>query len=323
MNQVSKSQIITRRLLLAKEIYLHGLEKTFRKSSLNKIIAIHNFHNAIEITLKTILICNDIRSDKTLNIDFESMLNEIDRHPAFKEKNQKLPYRQELRNLNSLRNLTQHHAVEPESSTMEEWKVFTRGFLVNSYKDYFDLDFDQLSRISFIENETFRILLERAEKEHQENEFAKTIIFSTYVYKIAKMSFKNIMPSNNIYFSSRISSLMRRGGDSSRAIQEAFENVCSKIQENEITSAILVSGIEIAQLNRFKKLTPALDITMGGRPVVEFFGNKEYSQDDSQWILDFVTNLLILWQEQDINVEIEEFMDNCAKSFATEELLIN
>ncbi len=61
-----ESKSTFRRLLLAKQLYLHGLEHSYIKGSLNKMISIHNFHNAIEITLRAIFLRFEIRAEKQL-----------------------------------------------------------------------------------------------------------------------------------------------------------------------------------------------------------------------------------------------------------------
>jgi hypothetical protein len=118
-----KDKVNFRRLLLAKQLYLHGLDHSKKAGALNKMIAVHNFHNAIEIALRAIILYYEIRAEKQLNIEFEVMLSDIDNHQDFKDQGIKLPYRQDLRNLNQLRNLVQHHALEPEDSSMEDWRV--------------------------------------------------------------------------------------------------------------------------------------------------------------------------------------------------------
>jgi hypothetical protein len=75
------------------------------------MLAVHSFHNSIEITLRAIILRYEIRPEKEMNIDFESMLSEID--SRFRSEGEKLSYRQEIRNLNQTRNFVQHHAHEP------------------------------------------------------------------------------------------------------------------------------------------------------------------------------------------------------------------
>ena len=132
-------QIVLRRLLLSKEFYFNAVCESELASELERMIAVHNFHIAIEILTKAVLLHHEIRGEKTLNIDFESMLAEIDKQPPFKARNIKIPYRQELRNLNQYRNLVQHHAMVPEQSVMDDFRVFTRRFLEKSIPLYFDI----------------------------------------------------------------------------------------------------------------------------------------------------------------------------------------
>jgi hypothetical protein len=97
-----------RRLLLAKELYFHAAEHSHQAGAINKMIAVHNFHNAAEVTLRGIALLYEIWPERELNVDFETLLNAIDQAPKFKSDGKRLPYRQELRKLNSVRNLVLH-----------------------------------------------------------------------------------------------------------------------------------------------------------------------------------------------------------------------
>ena len=66
-----------RRLMLAKQLYEHALDHSRTGAAADKMIAVHNFHNAIEIVLRAILLEHEIRVERELNIDFEQMLNNI------------------------------------------------------------------------------------------------------------------------------------------------------------------------------------------------------------------------------------------------------
>src|SRR5262245_8036487 len=125
-----------RRLLLAKRLHAHGLDHARMFSALDKMIAVHSLHNAIEVTLRAIVLTHEIRAERELNIDFETLLNSVDQFPEFRQKGERLPYRQELRKLNSVRNLVQHHGHEPETSTMEEWRILSTRFLGRALKQY-------------------------------------------------------------------------------------------------------------------------------------------------------------------------------------------
>lgn len=108
---MTENPVIERRLLLAKEFYLNAIELSNGTSDLNQILAVHNFHIAVEIVLKAILIKFDIRTEKTLNVTFEQLVDDIDKAKLFRDQGLRLPLRQEIRNLNQHRNLAQHHAT--------------------------------------------------------------------------------------------------------------------------------------------------------------------------------------------------------------------
>ena len=141
---------INKKLLLAKEFHLNACELAKRTDPLSKMMAVHNFHIGIEITLKTILLKNEIRLEKTLNISFEQLMNDVDKFPDFRDKGLKLPYRQEITNLNKMRGLIQHQAIEPDWNSLDDWRLYSAKFLITVFEKYFDTDFRRLNRISFI-----------------------------------------------------------------------------------------------------------------------------------------------------------------------------
>lgn len=154
--------LINKRLLLAKEFYLRGVDQSRKKDPLNKMMSVHNYHIAVKIVVKAILLKYEIRSEKEFNIGFESLLNEVDKFSEFKEKGLRLPYRQEVRNLNQFRNLVQHHVMEPDQSSMDDWRIFSYRFLEKVFKDYFEIEFHAVNRISFISDNCLRKYLNLA-----------------------------------------------------------------------------------------------------------------------------------------------------------------
>jgi hypothetical protein len=128
----SRRKVTHRRLLLSKQLYLHGLDHSRKPGASNKMISIHNFHNAIEIALRAIILRYEISSKKKSNVDmrFEEMLNEIDNYPGFRDPDppRRLPFRPEMQDSNRLRNRVQHRVYKPEASAMDDWRAFTRHF---------------------------------------------------------------------------------------------------------------------------------------------------------------------------------------------------
>src|SRR5262245_5200715 len=132
VNADDSGKVTLRRLLLAKQLFLHAAEHAKKHNDVDKIIAVHNFHNSIEVTLKSVLFFYAISTSKGFNIDFETLTKDIDEH--FKGHSVQLPYRSDLRSLNNARNMAQHNATEPPASVMEEWRVITEKFLRQSFQ---------------------------------------------------------------------------------------------------------------------------------------------------------------------------------------------
>lgn len=243
----SEKEIVTfRRLLLAKQLYQHGLSHSRKEGALNKMIAVHNFHNAIEILLRSVLLHYDIRPDKELNVTFEVMLNYIDTFKDFKEKGLKIPYRQQLMMLNQNRNHVQHHAVEPESSMMDEWRVFTHRFLENSLDNYFHLNFDEISPIDMLADDTLQETLKEALKCLKDKNLEKCLVLSIVSFQFASETLYQFIPKERTYFSP-FSRPMELDG-----LIDKLEHLFERSNMSFSFSALLWSGISPVDYKKYK-----------------------------------------------------------------------
>lgn len=287
-----ESKSTFRRLLLAKQLYLHGLEHSYIKGSLNKMISIHNFHNAIEITLRAIFLQYEIRAEKQLNIEFEVMLKEIDNFDSFKKSGKRLPYRQELRNLNQLRNMVQHHAVEPETSTMEDWRVFTKRFLIESFKDYFDKSFDNISSLDLIADDNLRKLIEISGKYLANKDIVQCAINAKVAFEYAIQKILNEVPHKNKNYH-------RLSNFNINQSKEINANIYESIKETKHFLVMLSIGIELSEYKQIEKLTPKVKLSNNGYPHLTQ-RNKIDSLEDATWIYHFTTNCITHWQSLDL-----------------------
>lgn len=302
-DQDSESKNNFRRLLLAKQLYLHGLEHSYNKGSLNKMISIHNFHNAIEITLRAIFLQYEIRAEKQLNIEFEAMLNEVDNFYLFKKSGKRLPYRQELRNLNQLRNMVQHHAVEPETSTMEDWRVFTKRFLIEAFKDYFDKSFDSISSLDLIADDNLRKLLEISGNYLKNKDIVQCVINAKVAFEYAIQKILNEVTHKNFHrlsgFNINQSLDNPMIGYIDDTIKEINANIYESIKETKHFLVMLSIGIELAEYKKIEKLTPKVKLSSNGYPHLTQT-NKIDSLEDATWMYHFTTNCITHWQLLDL-----------------------
>lgn len=308
--------VIQKRVLLAKEFYLNGVESSRKTDPLNKMMAVHNFHISIEIAVKSILLKYEIRNEKTLNIDFESMLNEVDKFQEFKEKGLKLPYRQEIRNLNQMRNLVQHHVIEPDESNMDDWRLFSYRFLQRVFNSYFEIDFDKVSRISFINDEGLRKYLERSQREMTNNNYNSSSCFSAGAFEYASLSFSDFIPNSSSEFF--ITSGLGHSGVS-RDLQDAFKKTLKRVDDSEHFSALLASGVNLSDYKKYKDSSPIVHIMLGGRQQYETFSGKVFDQESTLWLQNFVISTFIKWQQLGLNPKIPDHLLEAAMSHLEKE----
>lgn len=306
-----KGKTTFRRLLLSKELYLHG------SSTLDKMIAIHNFHNSLEIVLRSILLQHEIRAEKELNIDFESMLNAIDSH--FKEKKIKLPYRQEIWCLNQLRNIVQHHASEPETSAMYEWRVFTGIFLTKTFHTYFNIQFNEVTSTHFIENTDLRNLLLIAYEFHKQEKYFEVMIAAKLTFMYMSYHLRAFLPANrfnsDFFVIANLSSELRDMREAGleklpKKIEETITKIYSKIDESKLYSIIISAGISFTDYKQYEKITPSIDFTLTGSYIVQTVPNYKDNLELASWILNFVEQTVIKLQLIGIELNLNEQLVN-------------
>lgn len=306
-----KARVAFRRLLLAKELYLHGFDHSNKAGALNKMIAVHNFHNAIEIALRAILLHYEIRANKELNIVFEVMLNEIDNHEPFRERDIKLPYRQQLRALNESRNLVQHHAVEPPTSTMEEWRVFTHRCLEQVFERYFKIDFNKVSPLDMIENETLRNALKGSLASLQENNLEKSVILSKTAFEWAAFTLLKFLPERQFseVFSDTIS--LNQFGE----LQKVLEQLSEMSRGALYFAALMWSGTSPIEYKRYKSYTSRVSIHFSDDGTSEVVWMDEAPDKESvKWLNDFVAGTIIRWQALGFASSISQWHEEVLKS---------
>ncbi|MFZ2398139.1 MAG: hypothetical protein WAW31_05655 [Smithella sp.] len=313
--------LISRRLLLAKEFYSNAVDLCSHSDSLSKMIAVHNLHIAIEITLKAILLKYKIRSEKTLNIDFGTMLLEIDR--KFKDTDKKLTYRQQIGNINQMRNMVQHSAVEPDQNAVQDWKVITRLFLEETFLMYFNADFQHISRISFIKDKLLQAYLRKAESLVDDDKCQPAACFLVAALEYAEISICKFIPrSNSSHFgfsrSRRSSKDVQEIENTIKKIEGALKNIDKRIDKSFFYSMIWATGIMLSDYGRLRSILPTIQLSINGNPNFFNWSDRQYLQDDVSWACSFVINCIIKWQSQGLTPTVQENLVPGAVKFLDE-----
>lgn len=310
-----------RRLLLAKELYLHAVEHSHQPGAINKMIAVHNFHNSAEVTLRGITLFHEIRAERELNIDFEALLNTIDQAPKFKNDGQRLPYRQELRKLNSVRNLVQHHAHEPEESTMEEWRVFIRRFLERAYEEYFGSTFNEISGLTLVSDPQLRRLASLAERALSSRAWIEAASTAKVALTMATWSLLGTHSLARDQSRAVARMTMHRALEKSglgQALAPIVDGIVAKIEGVRDFAAIVGSGVPLAALERYERFGIGVSLPITGE--IETLGGKGVTEEDARWIHRFAIETILKWQTSQLDPHVPEQLKNgCERYLQSQE----
>jgi len=308
IDEITKA-VTCRRLSLCKQLFLHGYNSSYKTDGLSKMMAVHNFHNSLELFLRSLFLHYNIRQEKTINIEFEVMLSEIDSWCS-KNKKSTLPYRQELRNLNQQRNHVQHHAIEPETSTMDYWRVYTRLFFEVAFKQFYDIDFESFNSISLINDHIIGAILEKSSALKNESKFEESIFHAKLSFQVAALSFQENMPSEGLHSAFFLSSKFRGMSD----VTSLIEKLTERIKMSEQFTLILTSGINSSDYTKYIYETPNIQFSINGYPHFNSRSGITYTAENCSWILETTINWILMWQRNGINVKVPDYMiDNIKK----------
>jgi len=279
-----KGKITFRRLIVAKQMYLHALQHSEMPGELDRMIAIHNFHNAIEITLKAIIIHNDICTDKKLDFKFSELITEIEK--KFVGQGIKIHYKQELINMNLARNLAQHHASEPFRSGLDEARVYTREFLQEVFNDFFAINFDEVSQVDALVNDDLRTILKMAQDSFKNGDIERGLLITRFAFDLL---IESCLEPESSEIHGVVNALI--GEDQDDII---FHELASRIVNVEQRLFLVSRGIPLLEYDYFKNSTPSIYITSDGIGI--YWDNQPTLQADASRVFDFVVSMAIQFQ---------------------------
>jgi hypothetical protein len=267
---------------------------------MNKIIAVHHFHNAMEIALKTICSHYSISLDEALG--FPKLIEKIDAHPSLKDKDLKLPQRQRLQELNKVRNLAQHNGQPPSDPTLNECRVFGEQALRETCISYFGIDFDQLSLVDLISSQELRRLLKGAQLLAEKERYSRSVVLSYVAFVVASE-----VISSNLTQDYSLPIHLHDPYTPSIGQDQKNEFILSRMRTLERNMVLLQTGIQATDFKKFLNLVPAVEFLAGGDLDHEDLGDNGPSKDDALWLLEFVVDAIIKWQTQGFVPSLRDF----------------
>lgn len=306
---------LVRTLTLAKLLYGEGLKQSAIKSAINRMIAVHHFHGAVEIVLRMIMIRYEIRPEKEMNITFESVLVDLDKAQKLKDLGKEVPHKHQLRIINTNRNMIQHNGQEVAEPTLDHAMFYSRAFLVASFRSYFDLDFDSFSPIDLIKDPGIRGLVQVARVRLDQGHFVESCAIQKYAFHHLLDGLESSIPKR----SDRHYQLQNLDFESPtiRQLERVFKEVDRGISESFKYSTLLLIGVPFPDYLRFSKLDAGLSFSVSGNAFITHGSSIDI--EDARWALPFVTDSILKLEAVGAKSTIEEeFLPKIIKGLETE-----
>ena len=160
------------RLLLAKMMLNHGLYHASLRDQLSRMLAVHHFDSASEIVM---LILADISSEKFAEDNYREVLDKARRAFTTLTGSQTLPDESELVELHKVRNRVQHGAMTVDQSVVERFKTPTQHFISKILQDVWSKTLTQISAGEMIHNKELRTKIQAAEAHFNKAEFRECV----------------------------------------------------------------------------------------------------------------------------------------------------
>lgn len=276
-----------RRLILAKKLYLHGYSHATNKDVVSRMLAIHNFDNAVEIVLKCVATKCQLKP-KGKYFYFQELIEKI----------RTLPLRDQIKGLHDARNMVQHQGDIPDLEVVTKYKGYVEDFFRELVQKEFGVSYDKLYLSLLIENDKLREKILESESAFEKREYKRCIELCDDA--LISATFEEA----DLFYTAGV--LTGYWGTA-----KEFENVISKdyiekYKEKDFYEPVKELSRAILQLGQAATGMQFLDEYridfLKHRRVVETLeevSNNEL-KENAEFSLNFVTNLILKWQEEGI-----------------------
>lgn len=254
-------------LLDLKALMEHAIIHQQSGTKLDMRLAINHAHQAVELTLR--------KKAELLGespYDFPAIIN------VLKNKGVRIPYGRQIEELNKTRILTQHYGTTPNENDARRLIFVARDFLIDFWKEAFQVDYDGVSMLDVINNEDVKKTLQEAQKylEKDQNYREATLKSVLAIYKIKwwiRRKFE-IMPSTIMI--------------ETHLLQQALDSVLD----------IALSSPFTYKLRKLQETTGTVFLPIpGGEPIMQQLKEHEFVREDALFALELATEYA-LWAEQ-------------------------
>lgn len=285
--------LTSKRLAVIKQLYRNGMEQSYLTEPMNGF-CILSFHDSVEMFMK---LCAEIKGKK------------VDRQTNFGDYFTIVPdleLQAQMTNLNQKRVSLKHNGSLPSNLDIEISRANTTEFFETNTKKIFEIEFSGISLISFIQFESVKSYLEKAEIGMQTNDYQISILNSQIAFRELLISYEEdkqrnfntpFKVSEDMTFKSNIR-LDKKLDDYIDAVNKSLSNIDQIIK-------IIGFGIDYKKYIKFKILSPYIQTwyEKDGRkyeslPSTEVLLNHK----NCMFCFDFVISSALKLQELDFDI---------------------
>jgi len=303
---------IIRRLAFVKYLYQTAIAQSTSAPPLNSA-SILTMHDSVELFLQLSCEVLNVSGKRIQFLEYWALLNEkLEFNPLAQEA--------AMRRLNSTRVALKHHGTLSSEIDIEAHRASTTSFFALNTPIIFELEFDEISLVEFVNPERSRHKLQEAIALKEGGHTLDSIdhIALAFEWMIRDYSERK----SNFWYNSPFSfgKDMSLGGSFSstfgfddrddRRLAEFVENAQEAISSLQSAVRILSLGLDYRKYSRFKQLTPSIAFALGGNHFIHRahnIKNDDYSVEDIQFCLDFVIESSIKLSEFDYTIPRPEY----------------
>lgn len=282
-----------RRLALAKKLYMHGCRHARNKDAVSKMIAIHNFDNAAEFVTK---VAADHLSLPYSEKEFYSPLDALQKYFR-QELGKELPLAKEIIELHRNRNRVQHGGTVPSIDTVQRFKDATEQFFSEIVTTIFKVSYEEIYLSMLVENDELKSKILEAEKALEQGQYQECVRLCDGAFIVATFDIGDIVSKAGVLTAYWGAGTELRNLIEEEFIQETYGNTDYGGLANEIGKALLQLGQASTSMQFLDEYRVGF---LRHRELIDSLSNlseKELSSG-AQASLDFVTNIILKWQEE-------------------------
>jgi len=297
------SENLTKRLVQAKQIFLHGKIHSFSASELDRLFTILSIDQAIEHFLHTLIIEYNVTKLKSpLNAKFKEIFdasNDEIKNVLKKE----LPLKTAVFTVHNLRNIAQHYGTIPSESEIQKSVIYCEDFLLQSYNLCFNKNYEEVFLSELIIDDDVRKHFREGEIALSNEKYKDAMAHIGLSFHLLRFHEEKLLPyrsSIRSFSGFRLSDIVSRIIDKdkrhrSSEFKNLLDSILKEIEYVDDKVSILSVGGKLQDYNLFKKITPHYNIFPSGKFETIYTKSEQENPERSDCfrVMNFVYNYII------------------------------